>query len=423
MGDAEDLFMTPCSGVDVEEIRRAILKADAARHDGQSAPSKTQKLQILAEAGRSLLSQKNLLESAIHLTRFADPAFSDSAALAQIRLIAFKRLGRTDEILQDAERILQSSDVGSRPAKIVWDSLRKWGIEHRIAPDIKYLEAFFPDPEASLQRPFASGVPEGPYPVVDALGPVVADIQGRDPEDSAFLERMRWGVYTQRQMVFLNSLRRKILQTSGHDAEAQFAMKLYKAHRSCITPLDPREIIEEIDAGRSVVLAEAHAGLSTVQNYGLPFGSIPLSVFSRRGAEAGRPQDFHVSTDGPNVPRNLAKLVKSMRKTPRIVRIFPDGPYGEMTPVSLCGRAAGIGRGGAAIAYSGKASVFFPRTVWDGERFHIRLQRGPSAPDYASKDAFEQAFNDFYVAQLTEIIMGAPEDMAPLGGFWRFLRS
>lgn len=423
LGDAEGLFLTSSSGVDGEEIRRAILKADGARHDAQSPPSKTQKLQILAEAGRSLLSQEGILESAIHLTRFADPALSDTAALARIRLLALRRLGRTEDILQEAERILQSSDVDSQPAKMVWDSLRKWGLERRIAPDMKYLQAYFPDPEASLQRPFASAIPEGPYPFVDAVGPVIADLQGRDPEDNAFLERIRWGVQTQRQMVFLNNLRRKILQTSGHDAEAQFALKLYEAHRSCIAPLDATEIIEEIDAGRSVVLAEAHAGLSTAQNHGLPFESIPLSVISAGGKKAGRPQDFHIGTRGQNVPRDLAKLVKLMRKAPRIVRIFSDGPYGEGSSVNLCGRAARIGRGGAAIAYSGKASVFFPRTVWDGERFHTRLQRGPSAPDYTSKDAFEQAFNEFYAANVTEIIMGAPEDMAPKSGFWAFLKA
>jgi hypothetical protein len=423
LADPERLFLTASSDVDGNEIQQAIVNADMTHHDRQLPVSETQKLHILKEAGRSLIRQEDLLESAIHLTRFADPTLSNTAELAQIRLHALRRLGRTEELLEDAERILQSADAGSRSAKIVRDSLRKWNMERRIPVDTKYLPAYFPDPEVALQRPFASALPEGPYSSADAIGPVIAALQGRDPEDLAFLQRVRWGAQAHRQMVFLNNLRRKILKKPDHDTEEQFALELYEAHRSRIAPLDTTDVMKEIEAGKSVVLAEAHAGMSIVQNYGLPFGPTPFSIITRGGSKARRPQDFHFSSLGQHVPRDLAKLVKLMRKDPRIVRIFPDGPHGEGSPVSLCGRSVRIGRGGAAIAYSGKASVFFPRTVWDGEQFNTQLQRGPSAPDYASKEAFEQAFNDFYAAQLTAIIMGAPEDMAPAGGFWLFLRS
>ena len=37
------------------------------------------------------------------------------------------------------------------------------------------------------------------------------------------------------------------------------------------------------------------------------------------------------------------------------------------------------------------------------------------------EEVFERAFYDFYLGCLRQIVTGPPEDMAPNGGFWRFL--
>jgi hypothetical protein len=416
----EQLFESCPPGVSAGEIARALRKANMSINAGQSPSTDHQRLQILCEAGKTLIEKAGLLESAVYLSRFADAALADTAPLVHIRLIALYRSGKIDEVTREAERVLQSAKEGTQTSKIVRNSLRQWHLERRIAPKTSHLLGYFDDPETALQMPFKSVSPSGPYPLVERIVPVVAELRNEASSREKLSERIKWGVQAHRQMVYLRRVVSGLADKKDTSDSEKFFLSLHASHQSRIDFIDPADILSDIAEGRSVVLADLHAGMMTVQSYGMPFGSVPMSVVSMYPGRVSRPQDFHMGVSGNSVQRDLAKLVKLMRKDPRVVRIFPDGGFGEKSTLDVLGRRVEIGKGGASISWTGRAVVYSGRSVWNGERFAMELHRGPSSADYTSFEDFEAAFNSFYAARIDAVLRGAPEDMAPTAGFWRF---
>jgi lauroyl/myristoyl acyltransferase len=171
-------------------------------------------------------------------------------------------------------------------------------------------------------------------------------------------------------------------------------------------------------------MASAHAGISVVHHAGLyPALPFPVSVIAQQTAPAGRAGDFNISTKDASANLEFMKLAKMMRKSPRLVRIFPDGPDGEGLPVSVFGRPGRIGRGAAMLSYLGKAATYFAEAHWTGDGFAFSLRAGPLATDYSDLASFERSFADFYVSCFERIVRGAPEDMMPNGGLWPVVLS
>ncbi|TYB85203.1 hypothetical protein [Oceaniovalibus sp. ACAM 378] len=419
--DPAALFAT--ADLDGAAIRHALETALGRITETPGQPPAARRQRVFAEAGRILLAAPERLPEAIHLTRFGAPDLADTASQAYIRLIAIWRLGDREGTSVEANRILALNTHTPAERLGIRNWLRQWGIEHQITPLISHLRDFWPDPEAAIVDPLVRIQPEGPFPAINRMGPMIARLSGRDPkDDEAFFDRMRWGSELVRRMKYLSVIARSIQVKPADDrtADEKTALAILTALRKRITPLDLAPVLAHIASGRSVLLAHAHAGLSTV--YAIPPPQMPYSLIAEHVQPSPELRNFHLATAGPDVAKGFAKLAKLMRSDPRLVRVFPDGPYGDRMDITACGSSVKIGRGGAALAYLGKAAAYFSRSIWTGEGFVFSLEPGPLASDYPDRETFEQAFGVFYGNCLESIVCGAPEDMFPNNGFWNYLR-
>ena len=411
LADQGALFDQLPSGVDGDAIRQALNKVVRRVAEAPFESDAGKRQWLLAEAGRILLGDPAQYAAAIHLTQAAAPDLADSAALAHLRLIALWRSGNRAGVIAEADRLLGLPTIAPAGRRILRNSLRRWNLERQVLPRITHLGDFWPSVAAAKVDPIAAIRVEGPFPLIDRIGPKVAELQGRQSDDLSFLDRMRWGSQVSRYTLFMRRLATTILAIPQHQRtpSEEDALTIYKKMLGRIAAPDPTALLACIENGRSAMLVQAHAGLSISHPQGLPLGAIPYSEVSGEAGRASRPQDFHLATRRPDVAVEFAKLAKLMKKQPRIVRIFPDGPDGNTMETAVCGRTISIGRGAASLAFLGKAATFFSGSHWTGDRFEFHLTPGPVASDYAQKDDFEQAFCAFYAKCLEGIVLGPPE--------------
>lgn len=422
LADPVALFDQPPAGVDGEAIRQALHKALERISEAPAQSDAGWRQWLLAVAGQVLLANPAQYSAAIHLTQVAAPDLADSAALAHLRLIAMWRSGDREGVIVEAERILAIPTIAPATRKILRNSLRRWNLEQVVPARVEHLSDFWPDIAAAKIDPIAAIQVDGPFPLIDRIGPIVAEMQRRRPDDVDFLNRMRWGCQVHRYMVFAQQLAIAILAKPLHQRSPLEvdALAIHDAMKACVVAPDPKALLDCIEGGRSAMLVQAHAGMATVSGLGAVDGA-PYSAVSLFAPPARRPQDFNLSTGGSDVALEFAKLARLTKKAPRIVRIFPDGAYGDTMEISVCGRPIQIGRGAASLAFLGKAATFFSYSCWTGTHFEFNLISGPIASEYTQKDEFEHDFGVFYAGCLEEIILGAPEDMVPKSGFWPFL--
>lgn len=426
--DPEVLFKTP-DGVDEAVIRQAFDSAMAEAEALDREPSPQDRLRIVATAGRGLLADPAHLTAAIHWTQTAAPDLKDSASLAHIRLIALLRLRDRSAAVAEADRLLSAAAAGSPIRKLTYDALRRWNLDRELPARPDYLEDYWGDLDAALQDPAGAIKADNGFPLVEAIARPLADLNNiPEAEREEFTRRLRWGAQWHR---CLRQLRQTAMEIAGsipatqRTARHRTILALHRKVQSLLLLPDLGPVLEQIEAGRSALISHPHAGMSTLSDLGLRQLPIPLSAISTKGGHgstADRPQDFHVSSISPTIATDLAKLTKLMRKQPRAVRIFPDGPHGEAVEASLLGRQVRIGRGGAAIAYLGRAPTFFSASHWDGQAFRFELVPGPDPRDFDNIETFEAAFTRFYLDRLQDIFLGPPEDMAPDGGIWPFFQ-
>lgn len=425
LSDQGELFGITHEGIDGTVIRHALVTALNRVPEGPALPWTGWRLRVLAEAGRILLSEAQNFAAAIRLTQVAAPSLSDTAALAHVRLIAMWQMGLRNETIDEANRIMALSSLPLIGRKVIRDALRKWNIERSLLCRIEHLYDFWPDVDSAIADPFGVVNADGPQVYIDYIGPNIARINGLQPDNAAFLNGMKWGSEVHRRILYT----RRLAQIIKHKPVAQInyleekVLELERSIYNHIVDIDISTLEMHVNCQRSVIIANAHAGLSTAHHLGLlPSVPFPYSVVSEAAGPAVRPQDYHLATGGPNVALGFAKLAKLMKSSPRVVRIFPDGGAGELMDISICGQNVKIGRGAASLAYLGKAATFFSSSHWTGSRFVFSMVPGPVASDYADRETFEHDFAGFYANCLEQIVLGPPEDMAPDSGFWSHLR-
>lgn len=420
--DPSALFDAP--EVDGTVIRMALCAAIHKVPPEPDQPPGFLRLRLLAEAGRILLADPSHLAEAIHLTRAAAPDLADTAPLAHIRLIAMFRGGDHAGTATEADRVLQSGSLAPSGRKIIWDTLFRWNLERSLPPRTEYLPYYWPDVDAAIADPFGKVYP-APNGLVDRIGPAIARLNDRAPDDEVFLNRIRWGSEVQRRTEDIQRVSgiARGKPTALRTALEGKLLELQQAINATVTGIDLGLMAEHIDAGRSVLIAQAHAGHLHSGALRLP-SPFPYSLVANVVGPATRPQDFNLSPLSPNATMGFAKLAKLMRKSPRVVRIFPDGAAGEGMTISVLGHPVRIGRGAATLAYLGKAATYFVTSHWTGSGFSFSLQVGPLGSDYADLETFEQAFGEFYARCLERIVLGPPEDIAPVPNrFWTSLKA
>lgn len=186
-------------------------------------------------------------------------------------------------------------------------------------------------------------------------------------------------------------------------------------------PAALQQIRESCAEGRSIVVLLPHAGFTAVSEQQLMELGIPVTkVAARALSDYSNPDNITIAASS-NDPFDFVKMVKGLKASPRLLIIYPDGEHGEQREVSLLGRPMSLGKGAAMIAYRCKSPTFFLKTIWRDGMICLDLAQGPKADAYADQESFSRALDDFYLEGLRSIVMGPPQEMAPLGGFWHHL--
>lgn len=206
-------------------------------------------------------------------------------------------------------------------------------------------------------------------------------------------------------------------------------MELYNQASSWLPVVDLSRLEADRDAGRSILIASAHAGSNGFIDGALELLEmkkiyIAASIQAHHPVENG-PEFIAISTKG-GAQFAFLKAMRAVRKSPYQIRVFPDGPYGqERIHGSVLGKPADIGAGAGVLGWQSQANTYFAQTRWrDDGRLDLVLEPGPDARDYDNGDAFQNAFNAFYFDRLNDIANGSPKDMTCGGGLWNnFLKE
>jgi hypothetical protein len=178
--------------------------------------------------------------------------------------------------------------------------------------------------------------------------------------------------------------------------------------------------------GRSLLAAQAHAGINRFWNELLDSLALKSIVFAAHPGTKGNESVHRVSTSSDGAQLGFLKAAKKVRKGQWLIRIFPDGgDGGDGIEGSVLGVPVSIGAGAGRLAWHAGAATFFLGSRWrDDGRLELFVVPGPVAGRGIDKDEFEKDFADFHFARLNEIASGAPEDMGGIGGLWtRFART
>jgi len=428
------LFGSPPQGVDGMAVRKAIEAALAEIAD-KNDPSNTLpddpsgilsdggRLRVLANAGWRLSHNPAHQQEAVHLTETAAAEFKDSPALGHIRLLALSRIGAGPELSHEIDRLITATEKNPRFQSILRDFLlarpQLWqsnsSTHHRFIWGTAATTL-----RAQLDTFRQTGaIVVGLHQIMTRFKTIRSEEEVADPE---FTRRLAWGLLVSYYLKLIRFCAGKIHAkgpTADLTVEERQLLSLTDEMNDLIT-VDLSPLQKACESGRNVVILEAHAGVTMFDTLRLQTLGVPISTISAGTATIDTPMKFDIAAEGPDVQMRFLKLIKLMKAGQRIVRVFPDGGAGDLKPLDFLGIPVTVGQGAATLAWRGKADIFFPTSRWTGSEFHITFQAGPQASRYTSRSNFEEEMYEFYLAQWRNIILGPPEDMAPIGGFWRF---
>lgn len=188
------------------------------------------------------------------------------------------------------------------------------------------------------------------------------------------------------------------------------------------TTLNEDPFKTHIDAGRSVVIAFSHTGMMGLLNTALrridgPVVQIGANMARTKGIENGT----FLSTRG-NFQSSFLKLIKRARKSPKIITLAADGPYGgDLLEYDFLGRKIKLAQGSATLAYHTGAATFFCGTRWVGDTVELYTQVGPIAERGMNRDDWNSKWDTFLLNCLKDVVQGPAIDMRFYSGIWRVL--
>ena len=395
--------------------------AETARVLGPDDP-RNGKLGLLATTGWRLLLQHSQARPAILLTRM-DRELNDHPQMSHLRLTALARSGQHAEYREELARLV----IVARGDPALRNALRSLVLSHA---DVCALLFPLLDDElfngatgsiaerlATLRADYMPQIVE--KTIVDSL----AQIRGvPEHEFKGFSDEVNWGRVMAGYFKFVMSgYNHHVIAYGPDDERTRDAKRRSQAVRDAVL-IDNTLVQQAARQGQSIFIANLHGGMSAVTDLGIGVPSMPLSIVAA-GVPVNAPEpNFHVPADAPDVAMRFLKLAKLLKQGPRLVHIFPDGPFGDMQDAWLIDRPIVVGRGAGVLAWRAKAATFVPRSQWDGSKVTLVLEAGPNAAAYTDGDQFVANFVEFYVGHMRRMILGPAIDMAPNGGFWRFFQ-
>lgn len=184
-------------------------------------------------------------------------------------------------------------------------------------------------------------------------------------------------------------------------------------------PVDLSCLSSRLASGQSVVVLQLHAGIGRTIRSLLLDSKLPLSLIGRGAPKAKTLDDLHVRTGQPDTVIQFARLCKQMRKSPRMVRILPDGGEGQgFAATEIGGVSIKIGLGAAHLAYLGKAAFVFAYSRWTDSGPTAEFVLGPSIDPQDTKEDAEAKLIAFYRESIIQILSGDPVNFGLRGGYW-----
>lgn len=377
------------------------------------------RIMMAIHAAQALYYDRHYLETAV-----LSSAFLRTLPMLRLHLASCFGLDREAYTRRMLTELSAAAEPGSQESAILFDARTRWGVF--LAGDT---ERFFktPDPAEPHKQEFLDSIEESGHDlewqehVLKGLQGLRDDIDGNPEWQRDFRKSCMLGKFFDYIMAIETHVAKRLSTNVVVQEVAQARLRFSQL------PIrkDPA-VLQEIAAswaeGRSIVMLMPHAGFmgaseQQVTGLGIPVTKIaaqPLSDYSD-------PNNIVISAMG-NYQFDFVKMVKGLKVSPRLLIIYPDGEHGEQREVSLLGRRMSLGKGAAMVAYRCKSATFFLKTVWRDGMISLDLTQGPRADAYADQESFSRALDDFYLEGLRGIVMGAPQDMAPLGGFWHHLR-
>lgn len=225
---------------------------------------------------------------------------------------------------------------------------------------------------------------------------------------------------------YYNDLKQASVVLRPDQAERARRLKfLVQRYLAMADAVDLSPLTEPDIAGRNIIILQTHSGMRGLISSAIGRTGLPISLVGNGERLTHGPEDFHLVTNREEgLAFGFAKLGKLLRKGPRIVRIFSDGPQGSgRRQIEMFGQTLNIGMGGAALGHFAPSVLFFAATRWEDGEVKADFLRGPLIDPGQSRQRAEDLFADFYADGIKHVLRGAPQDMGCAGGFWLQLRQ
>lgn len=348
--------------------------------------------------------------------------------------VSYRQLGKMLRSLtrMDELKALASADLGPSPAPEMVNAQYQLRLNNGVGPTVADYEREWGPVPGSLEMALADLRTEAAF--TDDLDQLCHALMVARKErvlsKQEMLAKLAWGRAAGDFLFFLSRFRsamtRKGKNVTLSAAQKQIVALADEAERM-FGAADLSAMHQRRDEGRSVLIAEKHAGSTAFNRRVLLSVGLPDTLIAGNSPTK-------LDTDGPirlglrgDFRKDFMKLVKIVKKQQRMIRIFPDGPAGERWEMPFMGTKVSFGLGGPMLAWHSNAAVFTSGSTWRGGRLSMTISEGPvvdrSGPDGGDREAFDQAFYTFYAAELEKVAMGPPEDIVCRGGIWGELVS
>lgn len=375
------------------------------------------RIAVTIQTATALMRARKYVEVA-HLAAVADPL----DRLIRVKALSLQMLRSFDDLTREVDEQEAKADLPEETRAFLF-TLRLKNVKSEMRIKVEDHGVFMADIPDSLEEALSnlSGPARVavPPPQMEALVSGLIHTRG-NPEDTPddLLRRLLWGQNVDIYIKFLRRFSLPFLNCMPDDPTARKLLRLNHELGGALI-LDDASPLQAAAATQSVLLSTAHAGASEVEWQLFGHVDLPMALVAANSDTTLRGTNrLTLGTQG-DFQANFLKLVKIVKKSPHLIRIFPDGPKGgDLLEFDLLGRKIRLGQGAATLAWHARAATFFTGTRWEGAKIRIYLRQGPVADKGMGREAFDQAFYAFYLDCLKEIVLGAPEDMGGMGGFW-----
>ncbi len=397
-----DAIMPP--GVTLPEQHRRVLApavAGCARHLGR-IPGRPGKARILRTAARSV-RRGGEKEAYLALLDAAPSIVADDPAERMVRIEMLEKLGRSEDV-----RAALRSDQGIEDPVLV-PQLLALRQRHKIRTDAAFVSSLFGPVRPTFAEMlrhlpverWKTGALEADARALHALAKPAAI-----PEEE-YVDRLVWGHCA----AYLHHALSMPVSPGLRPLSRSIA-------RHTVARFDAAVLRPAVAEGRSIVAIGVHGGIPNArQKYlrglypGLPSYSVGTKGLHGNGGGNRKAMVVRAS------PTDFLKLIREIREKPHGIALLPDGPAGAQTTISLFGRDVTMGSGASAIAWHGRADVYFIETVWRADgRLELMVTRGPAPGDHDDRKTYAAALEAFYAERLRMIVAERPENIGTMGG-------